>query len=144
MSMEFKKHAKQPKKRTTLIEGENISNFLLEKIKGLKRQDKKNQMDIESWEDFANFTESDFPQDMKTKDFEEIAGYLEEFGVYLKLSEKQEKFIKTCEESEIAFVKDFIRKYTGYTRNTEIMDKALKESKKYPEFEKILRKLLSA
>ena len=144
MSMEFKKHAKQPKKRTTLIEGENISNFLLEKIKGLKRQDKKNQMDIESWEDFANFTESDFPQDMKTKDFEEIAGYLEEFGVYLKLSEKQEKFIKTCEESEIAFLRDFIRKYTGYTRNTEIMDKALKESKKYPEFEKILRKLLSA
>ena len=144
MSMEFKKHAKQPKKRTTLIEGENISNFLLEKIKGLKRQNKKNKMDIESWEDFANFTESDFPQDMKTKDFEEIAGYLEEFGVYLKLSEKQEKFIKTCEESEIAFVKDFIRKYTGYTRNTEIMDKALKESKKYPEFEKILRKLLSA
>ena len=142
--MEFKKHAKQPKKRTTLIEGENISNFLLEKIKGLKRQDKKNQMDIESWEDFANFTESDFPWDMKTRDFEEIAGYLEEFGVYLKLSEKQEKFIKTCEESEIAFLRDFIRKYTGYTRNTEIMDKALKESKKYPEFEKILRKLLSA
>jgi len=142
--MEFKKHAKQPKKRTTLIEGENISNFLLEKIKGLKRQNKKNKMDIESWEDFANFTESDFPWDMKTRDFEEIAGYLEEFGVYLKLSEKQEKFIKTCEESEIAFVKDFIRKYTGYTRNTEIMDKALKESKKYPEFEKILRKLLSA
>src|SRR3989344_4690617 len=97
MSMEFKKHAKQPKKRTTLIEGKKISNFLLE-----------------------------------------------EFGVYLKLSEKQEKFIKTCEESEIAFLRDFIRKYTGYTRNTEIMDKALKESKKYPEFEKILRKLLSA